>query len=170
MDKELPLLLTKEAMKKAGMMIDFTNDSAQIFGFHINLEITSSGHYTILLPKTRNFLNNNIKQEEKKAFIAADVDKMSYQEKEKMAIKLHNQFGHTSYDKLCKFLTNASVKDGQFLDILQDFSAKCDVCLKYKRKNPRPVVGLFLAKEFNDVIAKDLKPLNNIHILHLIDL
>ena len=36
-DKELPLLLSKEAMKKAGMMIDFTNDSAQIFGFHINL-------------------------------------------------------------------------------------------------------------------------------------
>ena len=49
MDEELPLLLNKEAMKKAGMMIDFTNDSAQIFGFHINLEITSSGHYIIPL-------------------------------------------------------------------------------------------------------------------------
>ena len=169
-DKELPLLLSKEAMKKAGMMIDFTNDSAQIFGFHINLEITSSGHYTIALSKTRNFLNNNINQEEEKAFIAVDVDKMSYQEKEKMVTKLHNQFGHPSYDKLSKFLTNAGVKDGQFFDILQEFSAKCDVCLKYKRKNPRPVVGLSLAKEFNDVIAMDLKPLNNAHILHLIDL
>ena len=62
------------------------------------------------------------------------------------------------------------MKDGQFFDILQEFSAKCDVCLKYKRKNPRPVAGLSLAKEFNDVIAIDLKPLNNIHILHLIDL
>ena len=115
-------------MKKAGMMIDFTNDSAQIFGFRINLEITSSGHYTILLLKTRNFLNNNINQEEEKAFIAVDVDKMSYQEKEKMATKLHNQFRHPSYDKLCKFLTNSGVKDGQFFDILQDFSANCD-CL-----------------------------------------
>ena len=66
MDKELPLLLSKEAMKKAGMMIDFTNDSAQIFGFHINLEITSSGHHTIPLSKTRNFWNNNINQEEEK--------------------------------------------------------------------------------------------------------
>ena len=62
------------------------------------------------------------------------------------------------------------MKDGQFFDILQEFSAKCDVCLKYKKKNPRPVVGLSLAKEFNDVIAMDLKPLNNVHILHLIDL
>ena len=94
---------------------------------------------------------------------------MSYQEKEKIATKLHNQFGHPSYDKLCKFLTNVGVKNGQFFDILQDFSAKCDVCLKYKRKNPRPVVGLSSAKEFNDVIAMDLKPLNNIHILHSID-
>ena len=87
-----------------------------------------------------------------------------------MATKFHNQFGSPSYDKLCKFLTNAGVKDGQFFDILQDFSAKCNVCLKYKRKNPRPVIGLSLAKEFNDVIAVDLKPLNNTHILHLIDL
>ena len=78
--------------------------------------------------------------------------------------------GILSYDKLSKFLTNAGVKDGQFFDILLEFSAKCDVCLKYKKKNPRPVVGLSLAKEFNDVIAMDLKPLNNVHILHLIDL
>ena len=56
-DKELPLLLSKEAMKEAGMM-----------------EITSSGHNTIPLSKTRNFLNNNINQEEEKAFIAVDVD------------------------------------------------------------------------------------------------
>ena len=96
-------------------------------------------------------------------FIAVDVDKMSYQEKEKMVTKLHNQVGHVSYDKLCKFLTNAGVKYGQFFDILQDFGAKCNVCLKYKRKNPIPV-------EFNNVIAVGLKPLDNIHILHLIDL
>ena len=53
-DKKLHLLLSKEAMKKAGLMIDFTNDSAQIFGFHINMEIT----------KAKNFLNNTINQKE----------------------------------------------------------------------------------------------------------
>ena len=30
--------------------------------------------------------------------------------------------------------------------------------------------GRSLAKEFNDVVAMDLKPFNNAHILHLIDL
>ena len=64
---------------------------------------------------------------------------------------------------------NIFYQDDQFFDILQNFSAKC-VCLKYKRKNPRPLVGLSLAKELNDVIAMDLKPLKNIQILHLIDL
>ena len=63
-----------------------------------------------------------------------------------MVTKLHNQFGHPSYmyDKLSKFLTNAGVKDGQFFDILQEFSAKCDVCLEYKRKNTRPVLRNFI--------------------------
>ena len=89
--------MIREAMKKAGVMIDFKNDSAQIFGFHINLEIISSGHYIIPFLKTRNFLSNNISQEDKKAFIAVDVDKMSYQEKENMVTKLHSQFGHPSY-------------------------------------------------------------------------
>ena len=67
-DKELPLLLSKEAMKKAGMMIDFTNDSAQIFGFDINLEITSSGHYTIPLSKTRSFLKQQYKSRRGEGF------------------------------------------------------------------------------------------------------
>ena len=79
-------------------------------------------------------MNNSINQKEQKEFIVVDADKMSYQEKEKMETKLHNQFGHPSYGKLCKFLTNAGVKDGPFFVILQDFSAKCDVCLSTKGK------------------------------------
>ena len=68
-------------------------------------------------------MNNSINQEEEKAFIAVDVDKMSYQEKEKMVTKLCNQFGHPSYDKLFNLLTNAGVKDDQFFDILHEFSS-----------------------------------------------
>ena len=89
-DKELPLLLSKKSMKNTQMIIDSANDSAQSSDFHIKLEITGSGFYTIPLSKTRNFLNNNINQGEEKAFIADDVDNMSYQEKEIMVTKLHN--------------------------------------------------------------------------------
>ena len=46
---EIPLLLSKDSMKKAGTKIDFVNDKINIFGKEINLQFTSSGHYAIPL-------------------------------------------------------------------------------------------------------------------------
>ncbi|CAC5413999.1 unnamed protein product [Mytilus coruscus] len=40
------------AMKKAGMKMDLGNDTAEIFGQHISLNLTSSGHYCIPIDKT----------------------------------------------------------------------------------------------------------------------
>ena len=88
-DKELSLLLSKEAMKEAGMR-DFINDSAQKFVF------TSTCKYTVTIVEDKKLLEQHMNQEEEKASIAVDVDKMSCQEKEKMATKVHNQFGHPS--------------------------------------------------------------------------
>ena len=41
--------------------------------------------------------------------------------------------------------------------------------MKYKKTKLRPSVGFSLSKDFNDVVAVDLKPTNGIHILHIID-
>ena len=46
---EIPLLLSKESMKKAGTKIDFVKDKIIIFGKEISLQFTSSGHYSIPL-------------------------------------------------------------------------------------------------------------------------
>ena len=46
---EIPLLLSKDSMKKAVTKIYFVNDKINIFGKEINLKFTSSGHYTISL-------------------------------------------------------------------------------------------------------------------------
>ena len=40
--------------------------------------------------------------------------------------------------------------------------------MKYKKTKLRPSVGFSLSKDFNDVVAVDLKPTNGIHILHII--
>ena len=48
---DIPLLLSLETMKKAGVKLDFVNDSAEIFGKHIPLSHTESGHYCIPLNK-----------------------------------------------------------------------------------------------------------------------
>ena len=46
-DNELPLLLSKEAMKKAQTKIDFTKDKINILSQKMDIKFTSSGHYSI---------------------------------------------------------------------------------------------------------------------------
>ncbi|CAG2236146.1 unnamed protein product [Mytilus edulis] len=44
---DIPLLLSKDSMKKAKMKLDLENDSANIFGKDVQLQCTSSGHYCV---------------------------------------------------------------------------------------------------------------------------
>ena len=44
-EKEIPLLLSRESMKKASMELDFCTDSAKMFGEDVRLRLTSSGHF-----------------------------------------------------------------------------------------------------------------------------
>ena len=46
---EIPLLLSKESVKKAGTKLDFVNQKVIIFGKEIGLQFTLSGHYAIPL-------------------------------------------------------------------------------------------------------------------------
>ena len=48
---ELPLLLSKDAMKKANTKIDVTNDRINILGQEIDIRFTTSGHYSIPISK-----------------------------------------------------------------------------------------------------------------------
>ena len=40
---------------------------------------------------------------------------------------------------------------------------------KYKRPKLGPVVGFSLSRDFNDVVAVDLKAMEKVHILHIVD-
>ena len=46
---EIPLLLSRSAMKKTQMKLDLHDDKANIFGQDVYLEITASGHCCIKL-------------------------------------------------------------------------------------------------------------------------
>ena len=82
-DGDLPLLLSKDAMKKAEMNIDFTNDSVTIFGRTQKLMFTSSGHYCIPLG---NSINTDIKPECDNLTLFGSAKSM--EEKEKVMQKL----------------------------------------------------------------------------------
>jgi hypothetical protein len=44
---DLPLIFSLGDMKKAQVKLDFTNDTAEIFGQSIKLKTTESGHYSV---------------------------------------------------------------------------------------------------------------------------
>ena len=46
-DADIPLLLSKTAMKRAQMTLNFNNDTAEMFGKRIELLCTTSGHYHV---------------------------------------------------------------------------------------------------------------------------
>ena len=57
-NNDIPLLLSKSAMKRAETVIDFKNDTAIMLGRQINLISTQSGHYAVPLTDNCRILND----------------------------------------------------------------------------------------------------------------
>ena len=167
-DNEIPLLLSRRSMKKAGCKLDFSTDSVTMLGQSIKLISTQAGHYCI--PLTKYLLNDDI--DISIVLHTTALENCSTSEKRKKALKLHRQFSHATKDKLCKFVQESkSFSDKEFLTILSKCCDDCELCQKFKRPPLRPVVGLPLANDFNQVVCMDLK--EHVHnqswMLHLID-
>ena len=91
-------------------------------------------------------------------------------DKRKVAVKLHSQFSHPSARNLTKLVVSAGWgEDRELLDQIIKVSEECRICQEYKKPSPRPIAGLPMATEFNEVVAMDLKYINGDWILHLID-
>ena len=160
----IPLLLSKSSLKKAGTILDLSKDKAVMFDEPVELHFTSSGHYCIdILDKS----NQPVITEDEILVVDDDMDESK---KRNMLQKLHRQFGHASYDRLKKLLQSAGNDDRKTFELLQETIEKCDTCLKYKKTSPRPVVGLPLATRYNETVAVDLHELDrNLWYLHIID-
>ena len=58
-DYDIPLLLSKETMKKANTQIDFKEDKLCIFGKKLDIKFSSSGHYCIDIDKINSSQTDN---------------------------------------------------------------------------------------------------------------
>ena len=96
-DSDIPMLLSKKAIKKAGIKLDLVNNKAEIYGKVVNLKSISAGHYCILLRDK----SINIEC----YFTGTETD----QEISIIVIKLHKQFAHPSPKHLKALLRNAGV-------------------------------------------------------------
>ena len=84
---ELPLLLSRQSMKKAEMIIDSSNDTVNVGGKDIiKLTCTSSGHYC--LPLTRLLLHDS-SPHNRIVLHAVNLKTMTVDEKRRKVTKLH---------------------------------------------------------------------------------
>ena len=157
-NSNIPLLLSKQSMKKAGMKLNLVNDTAVVFGNEIKLTNTASGHYSVPIYRTPT--------RERVHAVMYSCDKKDHR---MLATKLHKQFAHPTSDKLKKLLRDAGKCDKDLLRAVEDISQSCETCLKYKRPHSRPVVAMPLATSFNETVSADLKKWNNVYFLVLVD-
>lgn len=163
-DCDLPLLLSKETLKKADTVLNLRKDEATMFGKQVELHFTSTGHYCIdLLSKST---GESISKEEVMLIVEAE----SKQQKQ-MIIKLHRQFGHASAEKINKLLNDAGIKEPDILKLVEQVCDDCNLCAKFRKTPSRPAVSLPMATEFNETVAVDLHKLDDSALLlHMIDL
>lgn len=164
---DIPLLLSKASLKKAGTQLDMKNDKAVMFDQPVTLQFTSSGHYCIELLSDNVVSKENIALQE---VLLTDTHDMSQKEKVKMLTKLHKQFGHSSAGRLKKLLQNSGNRDTCLLSLLDKIVSECPVCMKFRKPAPKPIVGYPLATDYNQTVALDLHQINkNTWYLHIID-
>ena len=135
----IPLLLSKESMKKANTVLNFEKDTAEMFGQVIPLISTTSGHYALpIIPSRR---------EDTTASHVAFVnvyfsDQPKYN---KIALKLHKHFCHCPADRLKKFIKKSRLWKGdkKLLQSIDDVSESCRLCITHKKNPPTSCFSSF---------------------------
>ena len=165
-DSDIPLLLSKQAKKKADMNIDLQNDVATVFGKEEKLITTTCGHYCMpLLGEADDGIEKVVEE-----VLAIDLENIAVKEQINAMEKLHKQFGHTSKEKIFNFMKDAKAWHAGLEKHLDNIISQCVGCIKKKKNPAKPFVGLPMAKEFNEKVAVDLKKWNNKYILHMVDM
>ena len=161
-DSDIPLLLSKDAMKRAKVKLDLENDTAEILGVDVALNHTASGHYCVSI--------NRAGEVPVESVCAVKLDELDEREKYRAVLKLHRQFAHPSASKLKALLMDAGAWKEGLQDVLDSVYDRCELCKVYKKTPPRPAVALPMASRFNEKVAMDLKKWQNRWILHLVDM
>ena len=160
---DIPLLMSRQSLKKAHCQIDFVYDRVFMFGKEVNVKLSKTGHYC--LPLT----TNNKKESIQHILFSSPINPGDNTENHRKVTKLHKQFAHPSSKRLKQLIWNSGVKDSEIDGIIDNVTQNCDICKRFRRSPPRPIVNFPLASDFNETVAMDIKFINNHPILHMID-
>ena len=165
----IPLLLSKELMKKTKTVLDFNNDNVEMLGEVQKLIETSSGHYAIPITITKHDHKGSIKHQV--ALISKSPKASDSNDIKKIAEKLHRQFCHCSAEKLIRLVKTSGLwkNDKELIKEIEEITKTCQICKRFKKSPPVPIVSLPLSSAFNECVAMDLVMIDGQYILHLID-
>ena len=156
-EAKIPLLISKRKLKEWGAKIDFEKNEMYIRKTDetIKLNETKSGHLTLNLAKT---IADNAEDFIKEILLVKKEKKFKMRELK----RIHRIFGHPSADKMEALLRDAGQDDKTILIIMRKIQDNCKVCKKHKRKASKPKVGLPKAREINETVSVDLKPVSSL--------
>ena len=160
---DLPCLMSKEGMKRAGVLIDVKRDVATIFGKEVKLKENEAGHYIIELED----YNYNSGEH---AVMWTGEEKDEDQVIRELT-KIHKGLGHPSHKALERMIK----ADGSFSktvdNALNKIYENCSTCLQFRKGKSTPKVAPPMAYEVNDCMTLDLKlyPKWGRNILYMVD-
>ena len=111
---DIPCLLSKPALKRAGTVLRLNEDKAEIFGNEINLDCTSSGHYAL---EVKDWKNEEVKGSEDEDILINELSQ-DYQSKAKQLVKIHKQFAHPIRAAMEQLLKESGNIDNEVREIL----------------------------------------------------
>lgn len=161
---DLPLLFSRKSMKALGVSLDIVNDTISIDGITQELESTGSGHIVVDI-----LGNNDAGNKGALTLIATEGNKAL--EPKAIVKKLHRYFGHPNPKTLLKLVRDTEHWSKELGDEIKNL--ECDHCVRYRKDTSKPKVSIWSPTDVNEVIAMDLKFLNDeetIIMLHMIDL
>ena len=133
-DSDIPLLLSKTAMKQAQIKMNLINATAKIFGNNVDLLCTSSGHYCLPLNEPQLIVEQ----------IYFTISENSISEKRKLLRKIQSQFAHPTKSKLVKLMKDANVWDNDFDIEANELYENCDICKKFRKTPPQMNLTMLL--------------------------
>ncbi|ESO88641.1 hypothetical protein LOTGIDRAFT_165426 [Lottia gigantea] len=142
--------MSRDAMKKVRVKLNTVDDTAEIFDKIVSLNITTSGHYCIpICPVADEIPVENV-----------CVTRLSFENPEdqhKILLRLHRQFAHPLEKKFIDLLKDAGSWHEEYKESVMQIYERCDICKQFATTPARPVVALPMDKEFNEMVAIDLK-------------
>ena len=125
----IPLLLSRETLRRAEAKIDIALATISFLGNVVPLITSSSGHLCLPICRSLDTSNDETRKVLSRVLFSSPIEGVGLDLKNK-ARKLHLQFCHPSAERLIDLVKKSGTTDQCVFDVIKEITSKCDVCIK----------------------------------------